>query len=336
MKTAGKNFLKGLKGLALTGKGLLSITKLLFFFFASHDFSGKVTRSRTDDQISSFNSQNSEARSDFKIPYSASNDEIVDRSPDSSNFQKGQLTNESQFFFPVCVKLPFFSDETSDEILEKYRQPPHSSARFIVGSDSVNSSNVAVVKVANDHRVGSPPTIGVDMVNPVVGSREETGRPYVDNSELSHSQTFLDAKRKLRLVLSSVDVQTLPNMTVFDAATFPGSQSGQRSSKSLELLNLLKILLAEAINGQDKTKTAQIRETMRCISAFDQKRFVPTLKVSAHMLIGTLFLSLRKLMRALRDDHKKRVAYLNYLSQSKLNLLRAKSFFDRLLHRVER
>jgi len=51
--------------------------------------SGKVTRSKTDDQISSFNSRHAEQKSEFKMPYSASTDEIVDHANDSA-FQKGE------------------------------------------------------------------------------------------------------------------------------------------------------------------------------------------------------------------------------------------------------
>ncbi len=145
-------------------------------------------------------------------------------------------------------------------------------AQFSVGDLLANNAD-DTKDLGNQRGLGSPPTIGIDMVvNPIEGDREEHSRPFPEGAELSHSQAFLDAKRKLRLVLSSVDVQTLPNMSVFDASTFVGVPSGLRNSKSLELLNLLKILLAEAINGQDKTKTAQIRETVRCISGFDQKR----------------------------------------------------------------
>ena len=37
-----------------------------------------------------------------------------------------------------------------------------------------------------------------------------------------------------------------------------------------ELISLLTVMLAQAINQQDRTTAAQLRETLRCLSQFDQ------------------------------------------------------------------
>ena len=37
-----------------------------------------------------------------------------------------------------------------------------------------------------------------------------------------------------------------------------------------ELVSLLTVMLAQAINQQDRSAAAQLRETLRCLSQFDQ------------------------------------------------------------------
>ena len=40
-----------------------------------------------------------------------------------------------------------------------------------------------------------------------------------------------------------------------------------------ELVSLLTVMLAQAINQQDRSAAAQLRETLRCLSQFDQVGF---------------------------------------------------------------
>ena len=75
---------------------------------------------------------------------------------------------------------------TSDDILAKYRRP--------VGHKSADA--VAA---------GPPATVdGVAKSNKDKGDEEV---PLYDSSNLEMCQAFLDAKKKLRLILSSVDLQ---------------------------------------------------------------------------------------------------------------------------------
>ncbi|VDN25270.1 unnamed protein product [Gongylonema pulchrum] len=46
-------------------------------------------------------------------------------------------------------------------------------------------------------------------------------------------------------------------------------KSGKNDAR--QLTEFLQILLAESINGQDKALSAQIREVLRCLSAFDDR-----------------------------------------------------------------
>ena len=41
-----------------------------------------------------------------------------------------------------------------------------------------------------------------------------------------------------------------------------------------ELVSLLTVMLAQAINQQDRNAAAQLRETLRCLSQFDQVGFI--------------------------------------------------------------
>lgn len=45
--------------------------------------------------------------------------------------------------------------------------------------------------------------------------------------------------------------------------------SGKNDAR--QLTEFLQILLAESINGQDKTLCAQIREVLRCLVSFDDR-----------------------------------------------------------------
>ncbi|VDM28806.1 unnamed protein product [Toxocara canis] len=177
--------------------------------------------------------------------------------------------------------------------------------------------------------------------------------PYYDANNVTQCRAFVDAKRKLRLVLSSVGSGSMPGSSntaialgessaidslsaanhahrfsafatlflvspqfIMNNSTFLVLRSGERSD-SEHLIEFLKILLAESINGHDKTLSAQIREVLRCLTAFDEK-------------------GVRKLLRTLKDEHRKRTAYLLYLQQSRLTLLQLRSYLEKLSSRVQR
>uniref|UniRef100_A0AAF5PMS4 Receptor-mediated endocytosis protein 6 n=1 Tax=Wuchereria bancrofti TaxID=6293 RepID=A0AAF5PMS4_WUCBA len=149
------------------------------------------------------------------------------------------------------------------------------------------------------------------------GKTSEDSELYYDPDNLTQCRAFVDVKRKLRLVLSSV--ASLPGVSSV------GSESVLRRSKmrmsgktdARQLTEFLQILLAESINGQDKALCAQIREVMRCLVAFDDR-------------------AVRKLLRALKGEHRKRTAYMLYLQQSRLSLLQLRSNLEKLAIRLQR
>ena len=75
---------------------------------------------------------------------------------------------------------------TSDDILAKYRKP------------AANKST------AND---AAGPAAAADSVTKSKDKVVEDEMPVYDSSNLEMCQAFLDAKKKLRLILSSVDLQ---------------------------------------------------------------------------------------------------------------------------------
>jgi hypothetical protein len=99
--------------------------------------------------------------------------------------------------------------------------------------------------------------------------------PAYDPQNLESCKAFLDAKRKLRLVLSTADFHS--NINNYVSTTFlrgPGSEA-----KDNDLVALLKIQLAEAINLQDKDLIAQLHETIRCLRQFDNQESVLKLRL---------------------------------------------------------
>ena len=74
-------------------------------------------------------------------------------------------------------------------------------------------------------------------------------------------RAFLDAKGKLRLVLSSVG--NLFTNRISD-------NNGMRPERD-QLNVVLRTLLAEAVNSRQQVLSAHVREVMRCLQIFDNK-----------------------------------------------------------------
>uniref|UniRef100_A0A8R1TQ67 Receptor-mediated endocytosis protein 6 n=1 Tax=Onchocerca volvulus TaxID=6282 RepID=A0A8R1TQ67_ONCVO len=145
----------------------------------------------------------------------------------------------------------------------------------------------------------------------------EDSELYYDPDNLIQCRAFVDVKRKLRLVLSSV--ASLPGVSSVGGESILRRSKMRMSGKNdaRQLTEFLQILLAESINGQDKALCAQIREVMRCLVAFDDR-------------------AVRKLLKALKGEHRKRTAYMLYLQQSRLNLLQLRSNLEKLTIRLQR
>ncbi|XP_064650384.1 GTPase-activating protein and VPS9 domain-containing protein 1-like isoform X2 [Lineus longissimus] len=193
---------------------------------------------------------------------------------------------------------PDTNQETSDDILDKYRKKPQPDAQGASGD--------------------------MHLLEPVRGPRdnivedEVEGPPMYDPDNLETCQAFHDAKKKLRMVFSTADFQTLPwsfSATRRLSQVAQGCKENDR--KDNDLVAMLRMQLAEAINLQDKDLIAQLHETIRCVRQFDHD--------------GT-----KKLIRSLRDDYKNRTPYISYLVRCRQNLLSTQAHLERLLYRIER
>ena len=182
--------------------------------------------------------------------------------------------------------------ESSDDILAKYRTKgstlPHQGDVSSNGTQSMVAFNLAEEHSADE-------------------DEGEDERQHIDPLNIESSYAFADAKRKLRLVLSTADVQSLHVMNNATAAS---------NSTEHELIIFLKLQLAEAINLQDRSLVAQLHETLRCVRLFDA--------------VGC-----SKLFHSLQDDYKGRAPYLSYLIQCRQSLLSVLAHLERLANRVE-
>lgn len=233
------------------------------------------------------------------IPKSISFDKTADRG-DKETYADGDENKNKRGFFRN-FKLPFKranrkerpvagvdypSEETrsdaADDILAKYRPKV-----------TTNGSSIVAFNLTQEHCEED--------------AEEEDERQHIDPTNIESSYAFADAKRKLRLVLSTADVQSLHVMNNATAAS---------NSSEHELIIFLKLQLAEAINLQDRALVAQLHETLRCVRLFDAP-------------------GCSKLFQSLQEDYKSRSPYLSYLIQCRQSLLSVLAHLERLSNRVE-
>ncbi|XP_033725234.1 GTPase-activating protein and VPS9 domain-containing protein 1-like isoform X1 [Pecten maximus] len=206
-----------------------------------------------------------------------------------------------------------YKDESTDDILAKYRKKPQG----ILSSQSTESGGAAGSSVD-----GVPATVAFSN-NPIKEKRfsirdeDMTDSPHYDPNNLENCFAFIDAKRKLRIVLSSAEFQVGYTPLDLTYGGVAGSLRENNSRTDNELVRLLRAQLAEAISLQNKDLIAQLHEAIRCVRMFDSD-------------------GLKKLVRALQDEYHSRSAYVSYLIRCRQGLLSTLSHVTRLLNRVSR
>ncbi|XP_054853492.1 GTPase-activating protein and VPS9 domain-containing protein 1 isoform X6 [Eublepharis macularius] len=125
--------------------------------------------------------------------------------------------------------------------------------------------------------------------------------------------SYRDAKKKLRLALCSADSVAFPMLSHSTRNGLPDHTDPEDN----EIVCFLKVQLAEAINLQDKNLMAQLQETMRCVSRFDNR-------------------TCRKLLASIAEDYRKRGPYFTYLTRCRQGLQTTQAHLERLLQRVLR
>lgn len=170
--------------------------------------------------------------------------------------------------------------DSTDDILAKYRRKPSANS----DTASIESNQSRTKEATEDERL---------LIDP-------------NNVELSYA--FADAKRKLRMVLSTADLQHIPWSSTSERNFWP--------QKENELVAFLQLQLAEAINLQDRSLIAHLHETLRCVRLFNDD-------------------GCRKLFKSLREDYEKRSPYIAYLTRCRQGLLSTLAHLDRLCVRVK-
>ncbi|OXU23185.1 hypothetical protein TSAR_004014 [Trichomalopsis sarcophagae] len=171
------------------------------------------------------------------------------------------------------------NSDTTDDILAKYRRKP-----------SANSDTASVESTQSRTK------------------EVEDERLFIDPNNVELSFAFADAKRKLRMVLSTADLQHVPWTNI--------SERNSWMQKENELVAFLQLQLAEAINLQDRALIAHLHETLRCVRLFNED-------------------GCRKLFKSLGDDYQKRSPYIAYLIRCRQGLLSTIAHLDRLGERVK-
>ena len=215
----------------------------------------------------------------------------------SNSDEQAILSGES-----ILVPTRANEDEvTADDILAKYRTKPLSTSNQVILSApfATEGGNQAPM---GDFVDGPPPSLQeIDDFD---------DRLVIDPHNLEASFAFQDAKRKLRMMLSEADLSLL-------TTSLPSSSTSSRDLKANnDLVAFLKVQLAEAHNLQDRNLVAQLHETLRCLSLFDNE-------------------GCRKLVRSLKEDYKRRSPYLAYLVKCRQGLLTTLAHQRRLLSRMD-
>ena len=265
-----------------------------------------ISFDKTADRGDKENSYDDESKNkrgffrNFKLPFKRGG-RTKDRSTGSTDQTDGSSTyaynRQLRRSASEEVRNAIINNETSDDILAKYRTKvtvlQHNSDGSSGGVNGTTPSMVAF-NLTEEHSTAEE-------------EEDEDERQHIDPANIESSYAFADAKRKLRLVLSTADVQSLHVMNNATAAS---------NNSEHELIVFLKLQLAEAINLQDRSLVAQIHETLRCVRLFDA--------------IGC-----SKLFQSLQTDYKGRSPYLSYLIQCRQSLLSVLAHLERLANRVE-
>merc|ERR1719510_1571673 len=197
------------------------------------------------------------------------------------------------------------NEDTTEEILNKYRSKP--ITRNSNNTEQLSNSSEVILSGAGAGSTTFNSNAKNETSEDMVDGLEELvdDRLIIDPHNVEASFAFQDAKRKLRMMLSEADM------------SIPSTSIVARDSKaSNEIVALLRMQLAEAHNLGDRNMVAQLHETLRCLSLFDNE-------------------ACRKLVRSLKEDYKRRSPYLAYLVKCRQGLLATLAHQRRLLSRME-
>jgi len=293
-----------------------------------------TTKSRSNSSASATTSAGGSVQDELKvnvsmastgaIPKSISFDKSADKDEEGDN-KSGVLNKRDRNFFKNW-KLPKIgrnrgggrgpkTDDyrTSDRLThDAFNIPEHSEGPVLHRSISDDNRDGGVGQETSDDILAKyrKPQASKNEESNVVKPDDETDGVTVelDLANLEASVIFEDAKRKLRLMLSEVEIPLLMSV--------PGVVGSDQDTDNNEINGLLRIMLAQALNQQDRNQVAQLYETIRSVSNLDQE-------------------SCAKLTRTLKDEYRRRSPYIAYLVKSRQSLLSSLQTIQRLTSRME-
>ncbi|CAH2315765.1 GTPase-activating and VPS9 domain-containing 1 isoform X13 [Pelobates cultripes] len=202
------------------------------------------------------------------------------------------------------------------------RLGPHSQA-----AEDILDKYRNAIKRASPNEGGSVPYDGADGVGDgesIHDSHRDDALQNMASDDLPDSASqsarrqesafsYRDAKKKLRMALCSADSVAFPMVSHSTRNGLPDHNDPEDN----EIVCFLKVQLAEAINLQDKNLMAQLQETMRCVSRFDNR-------------------TCSKILASIAEDYRKRASYIAYLTRCRQGLQGTQAHLERLLQRVLR
>ncbi|CAO1411751.1 unnamed protein product [Diamesa serratosioi] len=197
----------------------------------------------------------------------------------NSEMINGSPHRQTMFAGNAAISFMDSTAESSDDILAKYRRKPSSSSDAAT-SDSTGSNNSSSLKSKS--------------------SDNENRLSHVLNQETDY---FLNAKRKLRLVLSSSDCHAC-------------DVRNNNASTISPLLSYLQIQLAQALNQQNLQQISYVSEVLRCLNSLDAR-------------------SHYKLVEELQKDLLHRQTYLQYLIRLRQDMLSTIATIDNFQKRLQ-
>uniref|UniRef100_A0ACB8F0B8 GTPase-activating protein and VPS9 domain-containing protein 1 n=1 Tax=Sphaerodactylus townsendi TaxID=933632 RepID=A0ACB8F0B8_9SAUR len=196
--------------------------------------------------------------------------------------------------------------QAAEDILDKYRNAIKRTSPNEGAAVSYNSTD-AIGDGESIHDSPRDDTLQNMSADDLPDSASQVAQPQ------DSAFSYRDAKKKLRLALCSADSVTFPMLSHSTRNGLPDHTDPEDN----EIVCFLKVQLAEAINLQDKNLMAQLQETMRCVSYFDNR-------------------TCRKLLASIAEDYRKRGPYFTYLTRCRQGLQTTQAHLERLLQRVLR
>jgi len=189
------------------------------------------------------------------------------------------------------------SNETTDDILEKYRrkrsQGEVQSAPLDADFGAIGGNSIGALKPSSNIPGDISPSGMTSSTDSVFGTVGIT-------------------KRKLRRVLSSVDIHGLP-ITCIQSVSSSGAHIF--SDAHSELVMFLRLLLSEAKHLNNSQQVVALQEAIRVVESLDEK-------------------SCQQLFWSLREDYQRRAPYISYLISSRQTLLSTEAHFDSLYNHL--